>query len=116
MGSKYDLEVFLCHSHCAKPELQLDIFVVDVNQVFNCLEDNFKSTLDNINAHLATGSDGNRVSVYHLEALLEDGFLTSCWGDLFLVVVTVEMLLEDWVNYEARSNTNKSEFLVSTQR
>lgn len=52
-----------------------DNVIVKLDEILNGHEDSLESILNNILAHLATGSDGNGVSVDHAEALLEDALL-----------------------------------------
>jgi len=82
---------------------------VDVDQVLDRLEDDVESAFDNLNAHLAAVGDRDGVGVDHPEALLEDRFLTAGGGDFLLAVIAVEILLEDRVNHEARSDKSKAE-------
>jgi len=82
---------------------------VDVDQIFDRLEDDVESASDNLNAHLAATGDRDGVGVNHLEALLEDRLLTAGGGDFLLACIAVEILLEDRVDHEARSDTIKAE-------
>lgn len=96
-----DLEVLLAHLHACEAELELDVFVVDVDQVFNGLVDDVQGRFHHVHAHLAGTCHWHWVRVDHLEALLEDGLLAACGRNLLLTLVTVEVLLEDGVNDEA---------------
>ena len=100
---KGDLQILLAHLHAGKAELQRDIFIVDVDQVLNGLEDDVKSTADNIDAHLASAGHWDRVGIDHLEALLEDGSLTGGVGNFLLALVTVQQVLQDGVDHKAGS-------------
>jgi len=52
-----------------------DNVIVKLDEILNGHEDSLESILNNVLAHLATGSDGHGVSVDHAEALLEDALL-----------------------------------------
>ena len=99
--SEGDLEVLLAHLDAREAELQLDVFVVDVDEVLNRLVDDVKSGTHNIDAHLAGAGDRDGIGVDHLETLLENGFLAASRRDLLFTLVTVEKILKDWIDNEA---------------
>ena len=105
------MQVLLTHCHCSEAKVQRDVFVVNVDQVLDGLVDSVENTFDNVNSHLAGVGNWHRVSVDHLVTLLEDGALAASSRDLFLALVTHEVLLEDGIHNEARSvqktNTEK---------
>lgn len=106
------LQVLATHLNDAEAELKLNVFVVDVDQVFDSLVNDVEGAANNINAHLAGAGDGNRVCVNRLETLLEDGLLTASGRDLLLTLVTVKMFLKNGIDDETGSddkqNTQKS--------
>ena len=99
--SEGDLEILLAHLHASEAELQLDVFVVDVDQVLNRLVDDIESGSHDIDAHLASAGNRDRIGVHHLETLLEDGLLAASRRDLLFTLVTVEKFLKDWIDNEA---------------
>lgn len=76
---------------------------MNVDQILDRLVNDIESVTDNLNSHLAGVGNGHGVSVDCFETLLENRLLTASGGDLLLALVTVEVLLEDGINDEARS-------------
>lgn len=76
---------------------------MNVNQVLDRLVDDVESVAHDLHSQLASAGYRHGVGIDGLETLLEDGFLTASWRDLLLPLVTIEVLLQHWVNHEARS-------------
>lgn len=80
-------------SHAAESHLEGDVSIL-ADEVFTGEEDSAKAIVDDLLSHLCGISDRDRVSVDHSESLLIDGVLRAGGGDLLLVVVAVEVILD----------------------
>ena len=76
---------------------------MNVDQIFNGLEDNAQDLADYIRSHLACVGNRHGIGVDSLEALLENRMLTLGRGDLFFTSVTAQVLLQHGVHNEAWS-------------
>ena len=67
--SKDNLEVLLSHLNDAEAELELNVFIMDVDQILNGLVDDVEGAFNDIDAHLARAGDGYWVRIDGLESL-----------------------------------------------
>jgi hypothetical protein len=85
-----NFEVAVDEAHVGKTKLENDVAVV-FDQVLDRKENGLEAVLDYILAHVAALGNGNRVSVNHAEALLEDRALRLGGVDLLFARVTDEV-------------------------
>ena len=92
------------HLNDAETELELNVFIMDVDQILNGLVDDVECAFDDIDAHLARAGDGYWVSIDGLESLFVNRVLAGSDGDLLLALVTVKVCFEDGVDNKAWSS------------
>jgi len=94
-------EASVSETHASESHLEGEVSVL-TDKVLNGQEDGVEAVIDDLLAHLRGSGNGHRVSVDHSESLGVDGLLTAGGNDLFLAVVTVEVILNLLINDEAR--------------
>lgn len=72
------------------------------DKIFCGEEDSVEGIINDLFAHLAGGGDWDRVSIDHAETLLVNRFLAASGSDLFFAVITVEMVLNAFINDKSR--------------
>lgn len=92
-----NLEHSVGKAEVGESHLKRNILVL-TEKVFDSSENRGKDVFHNIGSHLSCCCNRNRVQENHAESFLVNTFLRFCRGDLFFVVVSLNVILQFFVN------------------